>query len=381
MTCRIRLLVGLSVFLAIPSSALAQTPSALPKYNGSGGLVDSAVTETSGNVGIGTNAPTSTLEVKGTGATIFRLQPASASDNVTLTLGAAASSLNRARIYSTGSGGDSSGDLRFAVGLVNGGVNPAMVIRGSGNVGVGTSDPQATLELRGAGATLFRLQPQAAADSVTLTFGAASSTLNRAAIYSTGSTGDTAGDLRFAVGYAQGSPVDPAMVIRGTGNVGIGTTSPSAKLHVAGNVVVDGNIGARYQDVAEWVEADQPISAGTVVIADPLRDNRVRASQTKYDTAVAGVISAQPGVLLGEQSDSKVAVAQSGRVRVKVDASYGAIARGDLLVTSPTPGYAMKSRPVVVGGTSIHRPGTILGKALESLTTGTGEILVLITLQ
>jgi hypothetical protein len=70
-------------------------------------------------------------------------------------------------------------------------------------------------------------------------------------------------------------------------------------------------------------------------------------------------------------------VAQSGRVRVKADASYGAIQIGDLLVTSPTEGYAMRSRP----RRSMHRPGTLLGKALEALPDGKGEILVLLTLQ
>jgi hypothetical protein len=42
---------------------------------------------------------------------------------------------------------------------------------------------------------------------------------------------------------------------------------------------------------------------------------------------------------------------------------------------------AMKSEPVSLGGVSIHRPGTIIGKALESLDKGTGEILVLLSLQ
>ena len=93
------------------------------------------------------------------------------------------------------------------------------------------------------------------------------------------------------------------------------------------------------------------------------------------------MVSSRPGLLLGEAGDSKVKVAHSGRVKVKVDATYGPIAVGDLLVTSDTPGHAMRSRPVELGGTSIHRPGTLLGKALEPLDAGQGEILVLITLQ
>jgi len=50
-------------------------------------------------------------------------------------------------------------------------------------------------------------------------------------------------------------------------------------------------------------------------------------------------------------------------------------------VTSPMPGVAMKSKPLAVGGETFHRPGTLLCKALEPLTSGDGEILVLLTLQ
>jgi hypothetical protein len=64
-------------------------------------------------------------------------------------------------------------------------------------------------------------------------------------------------------------------------------------------------------------------------------------------------------------------------VKVKVDASFGAVATGDLLVTSSTPGHAMRSTPVEVGGVTIHRPGTLIGKALEPLREGQGEIRLL----
>jgi hypothetical protein len=107
----------------------------------------------------------------------------------------------------------------------------------------------------------------------------------------------------------------------------------------------------------------------------------VLASSIAYDTRVAGVVSDLPGVILGEAGEGKLKVATTGRVKVKVDATRGAIRVGDLLVASDKEGFAMKSEPIDLGGTKIHRPGTIIGKALEPLNKGVGEILVLLSLQ
>lgn len=178
------------------------------------------------------------------------------------------------------------------------------------------------------------------------------------------------------------------MRIAGTGgNVGIGG-APSAnhKLQVYGNVnftgtVTGGNIAAKFQDVAEWVPARNDLAPGTVVVLDPHSDNTVMASSRPYDTTVAGVVSAQPGLVLGEAAETKEQVATTGRVRVRVDASVAPIAIGDLLVTGTLPGTAMKSVAIDLGGTAIHRPGTIIGKALEARQSGVGEILVLLSMQ
>ncbi|MFP5245282.1 MAG: hypothetical protein ACLGH0_01215 [Thermoanaerobaculia bacterium] len=184
----------------------------------------------------------------------------------------------------------------------------------------------------------------------------------------------------YTVFFAPVSTVQ--MTITPTGvTVGSNPAETAVRLTVNGAIDVKGNIAAKYQDVAEWVPAIGSPEAGTVVILADDAVNHVTASNKPYDTRVAGVVSEKPGVILGEAAENKVMVATTGRVRVKVDASATPIKIGDLLVTSDKPGIAMKSLPVDVAGIAMHRPGTVVGKALEPLEKGTGEILVLLSLQ
>jgi hypothetical protein len=269
----------------------------------------------------------------------------------------------------------------------------AMTITNSGKVGIGTTSPQSKFQV-GTQTTLATATP----DSLSLggTYSTSAAQQLKLKTYDDGTNiygiGVSVQQQDYVVPlqankhvfYAAGSPL---MTIKGTGEVGIGTTSPSTKLHVVGdgritgNLIVDGNIAAKYQDVAEWVESSQVLLPGIVVVLDHTKSNQVIASSQAYDTRVAGVISAQPGIALGEQGEGKVLVATTGRVRIRVDATTASIQIGDLLVTGDREGMAIKSQPIKIGGVEIHRPGTLIGKALEPLAKGEGEILVLLSLQ
>lgn len=320
------------------------------------------VADTGGKVGIGTTSPLYSLDVNG-GVNGFRAKA------------------------STSSGSDAIATFENSNGI-------SAIIRGNGNVGIGTSTPANRLEVMEAN--------PASASSIRVLSGSASA-FTGYAIGRTATDGywgvaggathyantAVAGDvvLRAESNLILANGANPALYLKSNGNVGIGNSSPSEKLHVTGNgkitgnLTVDGNLAAKYQDLAEWVPSAEQLSPGTVVVLDSTKSNQVISSSQSYDTRVAGVISAQPGITLGESGQGKVLVATTGRVRVKVDATRAPIHIGDLLVTSDVTGVAMKSEALNLGGVQIHRPGTLIGKALEPLEKGKGEILVLLSLQ
>jgi len=117
-------------------------------------------------------------------------------------------------------------------------------------------------------------------------------------------------------------------------------------------------------------------------VVDRAAGRRLMLSRRAYSTRVAGIYSTKPGVLATthsiDESDAlaeEIPLAIVGIVPCKVMAQNGPIAPGDLLVTAPIPGYAMK------GTNRIRMLGAVVGKALEPLREGKGVIQVLVTLQ
>ncbi len=132
------------------------------------------------------------------------------------------------------------------------------------------------------------------------------------------------------------------------------------------------------RDLAENYASDLPLEPGDVVCLDRANDKIVTSEQPN-NTLVMGVVSTKPGVLLNsdcEKEERVFPVALCGRVPCKVVDENGPIERGDLLTTSSISGHAMKAKPINIEGREVYLPGTIIGKALESLESGTGTVEV-----
>ena len=127
-------------------------------------------------------------------------------------------------------------------------------------------------------------------------------------------------------------------------------------------------------DIAEWVLVSEPVEPGNVLEIDPENPGYYRKARGPCSSLVAGVVSTEPGFVLGhgEDTEGKALLALMGIVPVKVTDEGGPIRPGDLLVVSSTPGYAMRWDP------ESREPCTFVGKALEALEAGTGTVLVLL---
>jgi hypothetical protein len=128
-------------------------------------------------------------------------------------------------------------------------------------------------------------------------------------------------------------------------------------------------------DMAEMLPAVKGLEPGDALVIGP--HGKLTRSTERYQPTVVGVYSTRPGFVGGQPVDEKldghVPLAIAGIVPVKASTENGPIGPGDLLATSSTPGYAMKA--------SEAKPGTILGKALGELASGTGTVDVLVMLR
>lgn len=327
----------------------------------------------SGGVGIGTNAPGAALAVTGGGQPVY-IDSRTAATNWQNYIGfnvyhdganwiARGDSVHNAGALIRSGWGN--GDLVFSTFGNTGGAGQVvapgndLVISGSGNVGIGTNPTDHRLTVASSTADTLRLiGPETYGVGAQLNFG----DLNE--VYISEPTDRT---LRLHG--------DNGIVMSG-GNVGVvenlmvaGDTWTQV-LHITGG------------DLAEPFAISGNPEPGTVVSIDPENPGQFRPSSSAHDRLVAGCVSGandlQPGIIMYEEAladDNTFPVALSGRVYCWADATYGTIQPGDFLTTSGTPGHVMAVSDYE------SAQGAIVGKAMTGLESGTGLVLVLVTLQ
>ena len=327
---------------------------------------------TAGIVGIGTSSPQRSLHVSSANSGL-RLESSHSQVWTTTEY------QTDARLWHTGVGGSAvSNDVKSKYYIFDGTASQfRMVIDTIGNVGIGTTNPIAALDVNGS------------IRGTSLTGASLTSPANLF-VNATGS---------IALRTSPGGQYAERMTILDNGNVGIGITSPAAKLHVRGtdNLATtyalrveraDGSLGlwvdntarthvylpydattehvcqviglmtlSHCSSAAEYVPtidggAGFPETADLVSIAPPVSnpygDMRapfaVEKSATPCDPNLLGfIVNPESGADGEKLNDHYLPLAIYGYFPAKVSMENGPIQRGDALTSSSKPGYAMKA--------------------------------------
>ena len=191
---------------------------------------------------------------------------------------------------------------------------------------------------------------------------------------------ETGGNTILMYGAASGGSTGGRIFVRdGNGVTGITLNGDTGTTTTKVLTITGGSDLSETFDINGDESASLP---GMVMCIDPNNPGELIPSSRSYDRTVAGVISGangvNPGMIMGQEgsiADGEHPVALTGRVWVYCDSVSGSIEPGDLLTTSDTAGHAMK--------VSEHgrANGAIIGKAMTSLEEGRGLVLVLVSLQ
>jgi hypothetical protein len=193
---------------------------------------------TATGLGIGTTSPSEKLEVSGKIlATGGQVRAGSYLESFP--------SFSFANDTDTGMFSDTANQLEFSTGGTS-----RMAINSSGSVGIGTSSPDTLLNLAGDETAVIRLENSNGSASDGDVIGALQFYKADASGAGAGVVGQmkmltqgvgSGGHLTLSTGDANGNDAE-RLRISSNGNVGIGTNSPSALLHVAGDATIDGNL-------------------------------------------------------------------------------------------------------------------------------------------
>jgi len=377
------------------------------------------VIQSSGNVGIGTTNPGSKLDIRGsnvagTGAGNLFIGTTNERDadlGGSIALGGAIYTGDPVNLvqFATISGrkegasnGTANGYLAFGLNTNGTGVIERLRITSSGNVGIGTTNPGLPLAVYSSAGAIFGSDGVGQGDrgatrvldsKIIMYAGTGSNSSWRSMIYNDYS-GVNGGAIRFAPlsgsgDYSTWTP-SPTVNFLNNGNVGIGTTSPAALLHLNGTagkvsleinsnettagsnvlmlrsdvasgddpifrVTADGHTYAdnAYSsggaDYAEYFYTDDTnLTSGETVCVDIEKPNAVKRCERSGDNNVMGIVSTNPSIV-GNNSEKRdndphyKIIGMLGQVPAKVSNENGQIQIGDNLTSASFPGYLRKA--------------------------------------
>lgn len=360
-----------------------------------------------GNVGVGTTDPSQLLEIVNTGDTQSLRIDHDTSTNAGLVLfndvaSTFSSSDGLFRVHQNGTAASATamtlrqdGTGNFLEISEDDNTADILMVEAGGDIGIGTSTPGNIIDVftgtSSDGTNALRFNNFDAGPRVILWDGGSTT--------SYGGLGKTTSALDISIPssgnrfrfMADGTEVAR---IQGNGLVGIGDTSPDEELTVVGGLCVkdnaddtcttasgdidaDGAINANNFDLAEnFLTNDETLTAGEIVTYDSNNPQWYVQRASDKNQPILGVVSTAPSLVMGyavtpanfNQNEVRP-IALAGRVPVKVSTQNGAVAIGDRLTLSDTPGVAMKA----AGGDNS------IGIALETYQEdGIGQVTIFV---
>jgi hypothetical protein len=356
----------------------------IPIWTGKSSVGNSKILQLDGNVGVNTKTPGAQLDVESSSTTepavVGNNSATTGSTNGVLGLSASPDGTAVAGLESATTGTAIGGYFRTASSAGTALIGSATATTGTAIGIFGETEAPGSYAILGA--------QRATTDSGAGVNGYTESTTGGAGVI---------GEAKATSGGAAGvyaSTLSPDGIVallraQAGGNIIIGQFGSSStvanvfRVDSTGKGFFDGGTQTGGADFAESVAIAKESARhepGDLLIVDTTGKRQLKLSAEPYSTLVAGIYSTKPGVLatphkMDESSANEIPLAIVGIVPCKVSAENGAIQPGDLLVTSSTPGYAMK------GTDRARMLGAVVGKALEPLNAGKSMIQVLVTLQ
>ncbi len=300
---------------------------------------------TDGNVGIGTNIPsTDRLEVRngnlilsnsGTAGELRLLEPSAAGTNynafrtdvqaanITYTLPTTSPTVNQVLAAGaitptnltwttpTGvSGTGTNGNVPFWTGANSLGNNNSFFWDNTNNyLGIGTNTPNNSIHLKRANAVMI-IEKTSNANWATIDWTPAGTIAPGNMIWTTGLLGGT---NYYSIETFDGGIKSPRMVMLNNGNTGFGTYNPNAALHIVGNSTTTGLAMMQNAQIASLTNGVLSVNGtGNVVLAPALGDNLGNHTATTQIQATLGSAAAPSYSFIGNLN--------TGMFRVDVDA-------------------------------------------------------------